>query len=79
MDSSETKNSSTTETPSSRAPEAALSDPAPDPAPDPVKETHNETETTLQHSEKQKEIGGRDGPDPTRYGDWENKGRCVDF
>jgi hypothetical protein len=25
------------------------------------------------------EIGGRDGPDPTRYGDWELKGRCIDF
>ncbi|HEX6259761.1 MAG TPA: DUF1674 domain-containing protein [Woeseiaceae bacterium] len=27
----------------------------------------------------QKEIGGRDGPDPTRFGDWEIKGRCIDF
>lgn len=26
-----------------------------------------------------KEIGGRDGPDPTRYGDWERAGRCIDF
>ncbi|MEX2496983.1 MAG: DUF1674 domain-containing protein [Woeseia sp.] len=26
-----------------------------------------------------KEIGGRDGPEPTRYGDWELKGRCIDF
>ncbi len=26
-----------------------------------------------------KEIGGTDGPDPTRYGDWEKNGRCVDF
>jgi hypothetical protein len=26
-----------------------------------------------------KEIGGRDGPDPTRFGDWEIKGRCIDF
>lgn len=26
-----------------------------------------------------KETGGRDGPDPTRYGDWEKNGRCVDF
>lgn len=26
-----------------------------------------------------KEIGGRDGPDPTRYGDWEKSGRCIDF
>lgn len=25
------------------------------------------------------EIGGRPGPDPTRYGDWEIKGRCIDF
>lgn len=25
------------------------------------------------------ELGGRDGPDPTRYGDWEYKGRCIDF
>jgi hypothetical protein len=25
------------------------------------------------------EIGGRKGPDPTRYGDWEYKGRCIDF
>ena len=25
------------------------------------------------------EVGGRQGPEPTRYGDWENKGRCVDF
>ena len=27
----------------------------------------------------QPEIGGRKGPEPTRYGDWENKGKCVDF
>ena len=26
-----------------------------------------------------KEIGGRKGPDPTRYGDWEKSGRCIDF
>ena len=26
-----------------------------------------------------KEIGGRQGPDPTRYGDWEKNGRCIDF
>lgn len=25
------------------------------------------------------EIGGRDGPDPARYGDWEVKGLAVDF
>ncbi|MBT8079218.1 MAG: DUF1674 domain-containing protein [Gammaproteobacteria bacterium] len=26
-----------------------------------------------------KEIGGREGPDPTRFGDWEKAGRCIDF
>jgi hypothetical protein len=26
-----------------------------------------------------KEVGGREGPDPTRYGDWEKNGRCIDF
>lgn len=26
-----------------------------------------------------KEVGGRAGPEPTRYGDWEKNGRCVDF
>ena len=25
------------------------------------------------------EIGGPAGPEPTRYGDWEVKGRCSDF
>jgi hypothetical protein len=26
-----------------------------------------------------RESGGRDGPDPTRFGDWEKNGRCIDF
>ncbi|MGQ0800956.1 MAG: DUF1674 domain-containing protein [Pseudomarimonas sp.] len=26
-----------------------------------------------------REIGGREGPEPTRYGDWEKNGRCIDF
>ena len=25
------------------------------------------------------ELGGRDGPEPIRYGDWENKGIAIDF
>jgi hypothetical protein len=32
-----------------------------------------------QPAETPKEIGGREGPDPTRYGDWEKAGRCIDF
>ena len=30
-------------------------------------------------AERPKEIGGRDGPEPTRYGDWEMDGRAIDF
>ena len=30
-------------------------------------------------SEQTAEIGGRKGPDPTRFGDWEKDGRCIDF
>ncbi len=26
-----------------------------------------------------KEWGGRDGPEPVRYGDWEKKGLAIDF
>ena len=29
--------------------------------------------------EVEKEIGGPKGMEPTRYGDWEKAGRCVDF
>mgnify|MGYP001800934198 CR=1 FL=1 len=25
------------------------------------------------------ELGGRDGPEPVRYGDWEKKGLAIDF
>ena len=40
---------------------------------DRVAENHESSE------ERPKEIGGRKGPDPTRYGDWEKGGRCIDF
>jgi len=26
-----------------------------------------------------REIGGPKGPEPTRFGDWERGGRCIDF
>jgi hypothetical protein len=29
--------------------------------------------------DKPVEVGGRKGPDPVRYGDWEKNGRCIDF
>jgi len=28
---------------------------------------------------KPAETGGPKGPEPTRYGDWEKNGRCIDF
>lgn len=30
-------------------------------------------------SARPREIGGPQGLEPTRYGDWERKGRCIDF
>ncbi len=34
---------------------------------------------TVRAKDLQKEIGGRGGPDPARYGDWEVKGIAHDF
>ena len=31
------------------------------------------------NNNSQKEIGGPKGLEPTRYGDWEKNGRCIDF
>jgi hypothetical protein len=28
---------------------------------------------------REPEIEGPAGPEPTRFGDWERKGRCIDF
>ena len=36
-------------------------------------------EVTQSVAEREKEIGGRGGLDPTRFGDWEKSGRCIDF
>lgn len=47
-------------------------DPVPQPAPTPG-------EGTSVPSGPQPEYGGREGPDPVRYGDWEKDGRCIDF
>jgi len=44
-----------------------------------------ETENNAQESsaktpeQTKKEIGGRGGLEPTRFGDWEKNGRCIDF
>lgn len=43
-------------------------EPVPPPAPEPEAKP-----------EKPAEVGGPKGPEPTRYGDWEKNGRCIDF
>lgn len=36
-------------------------------------------ETREQRDESSAEYGGPKGKEPTRYGDWEKNGRCIDF
>ena len=53
------------------------------------KELHPEAVRALAEAEKRrlekkeidlpKELGGRDGVEPVRYGDWEKKGLAIDF
>ena len=47
----------------------AKPDPAPAPPPDPQPVA----------KPPEPEFGGPPGPEPTRYGDWERGGRCIDF
>jgi hypothetical protein len=55
----------TEKTPPAPAPEETAEAPAPAQMPE--------------SAPKPKEIGGRGGPDPVRYGDWEKGGIAVDF
>ncbi|XP_027359332.1 succinate dehydrogenase assembly factor 4, mitochondrial [Abrus precatorius] len=55
----------------------------------PQKSLHDESERSLEPKEDDEddddvnketgEVGGPKGLEPTRYGDWERKGRCYDF
>lgn len=47
--------------------------PLPGQVPPPVGDPPSEAPTRM------REIGGPAGPEPTRYGDWERKGRVSDF
>ena len=42
-------------------------------------ERRAKAEAELQANPRPVEVGGRDGPEPVRYGDWEKKGLAVDF
>jgi hypothetical protein len=43
-----------------------------------TRDTASEQEKPVSR-EVPREIGGRGGLEPTRYGDWEKNGRCIDF
>jgi hypothetical protein len=47
--------------------------------PNDIEEYEDQPETVASSPSKPIEIGGPKGPEPTRYGDWENAGRCSDF
>jgi hypothetical protein len=53
------------------------------PAKNPRRVSHAEAGREVQPDAPEKarrpEIGGPEGPEPTRYGDWERNGRCTDF
>ena len=44
-----------------------------------AEERRKQADATEAASKHPKEIGGRSGPEPTRYGDWEKKGIISDF
>lgn len=49
------------------------------PSRSPESSAENEPGQSAEDHSKPVELGGRDGPDPVRYGDWEKGGRCIDF
>ena len=49
---------------------------------DDLKKVFHKKENEINKDNKKtlkKEIGGQDGPEPTRFGDWEKKGITSDF
>ena len=53
--------------------------PAPEPRPDPTAENPAADTSGAPAAARPREIGGPQGPEPTRFGDWERNGRCIDF
>jgi hypothetical protein len=44
-----------------------------------AEERRRQAEAVAAAKPQPKEVGGPKGPEPTRYGDWENKGIASDF
>jgi len=53
--------------------------PSNDPKNKPDSEESKADDNPSEEAVRPKEIGGRGGLDPTRFGDWEKAGRCIDF
>jgi hypothetical protein len=49
------------------------------PTPDPKVDPRDKAPEAPPAPPTDKEVGGRKGPDPVRYGDWEKGGIAVDF
>jgi hypothetical protein len=56
-------------------------------SPHPLKQTHPSNQSSAADKQSTEapekleitELNGPKGPEPTRFGDWERKGRCIDF
>jgi hypothetical protein len=61
------------------SPEKNSSTPHSVPSPNPDSRVIPAVTADPKPAERRREIGGPSGPEPTRFGDWERKGRCIDF
>ena len=48
-------------------------------SPDKPSDTDQDEAQVSRQDQPPKEYGGPKGKEPTRYGDWEKNGRCIDF
>jgi len=63
----------------SDAPEAPRAEDLPPAAQRALAEAEARRKARAEETSHPVELGGRDGPDPARYGDWEKKGIAIDF
>lgn len=72
-------NADTSDKPSRPAPDAGERKPLPPAAQRALAEAEARRQAAANASPLPKELQGPKGPEPTRYGDWENKGIASDF
>jgi hypothetical protein len=66
-------------TPHRKSPPAHASVPPADACDATTTSAARERKNGAAHPPRVREIGGPAGPEPTRFGDWEKNGRCIDF